>query len=562
MRRQAGVTRSELSILFSLVSCLSAGACVGSIEEANDVGQWPQTGSHDGSVSPNDPQLPGSGRDGGLPPSGVIPPTGDPLQPGDPEDPSGEQPPPVVSDGCDVVEEERYAQNLQLAQVAIYQAVKIPLFEAGAAVTTRSAPVVQGKPALVRVFVQPAAGYAARTLRAVLTLKSGGVETKRVTQDLMVRSASADATLPTTFNFELAGDDIVTGTEFAASVVETECKAPRGTSASARAPVSGTLSLRAEAIPALEIVLVPTTINGITSMPSTTQVEKMRAALRAYYPVPDVRISVRAIHDLSASWNCAGDSWSCALDGILNLRSQDRVASNVYYYGLLNPASTFSGYCRSSCVLGIAYGVSQVRPSYQGAVGIGYDNANTLETLVHEIAHAHGRSHAPCAPGNSLDPRSIDASYPHSDARIGNWGWDFRSGALVPETHKDIMSYCQPTWISPYNYQALAVRSTAVNKMAYVYEAQSKAVAEPYRNLIVSGDGLAHWGSLVEAAPAPGEATPAELFDASANPIGEITVYRASLADSASEFLFVPVLPPEAATLHYAGRSIALPSVP
>lgn len=567
------MTRKEILRVVSVLSCVAATACVGQVEDGRSVGQWPQqTGEHDGGTTfvPN----PGFNENDSGSPLTPAPPNPDPGTGDGDENPGtgdGDENPGTgdgdgpVADGCDAPEEERYARDVRIAEVSLYQSVKVPLFSAGSAVTTRSAPVVQGKTSLVRVFVRPEGSFATRNLRAVLTLKTGS-NVKRFTQDLMVRSESTDASLPTTFNFNLEGAEIQSATEWTAAVVETSCAAPRGTSAAARAPASGSVALNAEIVHPIELVLVPTTINGITSAPTQAQVDSMRAALLAYYPVPDVRVRVRAAHDISKAWNCASDSWSCALDEILSLRSADGVNSSTYYYGLLNPARTFTEYCRSSCVLGIAYGVSAVSARYQGAVGIGFDVQNTNETLIHEIAHAHGRSHAPCAPGNSLAQNSIDRSYPYPDARIGDWGWDSRSGALVPATHKDVMSYCNPTWISAYNYSALAQRAKIVNKMAFVLDnsqAEAKATqGVQHRNLIVSAEGLTHWGALVEYAPAPGEAQEAEVLDAASSLIDTVTVYRGVLADSGSEFVFVPALPSEATSLRLFDRTLELPVSP
>ncbi len=45
--------------------------------------------------------------------------------------------------------------GLRITQVALYQTIKIPLYAGGAWVVNRVAQVVQGKAALLRVFVQP-----------------------------------------------------------------------------------------------------------------------------------------------------------------------------------------------------------------------------------------------------------------------------------------------------------------------------------------------------------------------------------------------------------------------
>ena len=81
---------------------------------------------------------------------------------------------------------------------------------------------------------------------------------------------------------------------------------------------------------------------------------------------------------------------------------------------------------------------------------------------MHELGHNHGREHAPCGV-------SGDANYPYNGGSIGVYGYDLLTGQLFsPNEHADMMSYCDPTWISDYNFLALFDRVRSVNS-AYVY---------------------------------------------------------------------------------------------
>ena len=57
--------------------------------------------------------------------------------------------------------------------------------------------------------------------------------------------------------------------------------------------------------------------------------------------------------------------------------------------------------------------------------------------------------HAPCGEAGGPDP-----SYPYPDGSIGAWGYDFRDGGSLvhPRTGRDLMSYCNPRWISDYSF--------------------------------------------------------------------------------------------------------------
>ena len=58
--------------------------------------------------------------------------------------------------------------------------------------------------------------------------------------------------------------------------------------------------------------------------------------------------------------------------------------------------------------------------------------------------------HAPC--GN---PANTDASFPYSGANIGAFGFDIYAGVLKFPTIRDLMSYCDPPWISDYTYKGI-----------------------------------------------------------------------------------------------------------
>ncbi len=78
------------------------------------------------------------------------------------------------------------------------------------------------------------------------------------------------------------------------------------------------------------------------------------------------------------------------------------------------------------------------------------------ETFAHEILHKHGvPQHAPCGGPANVDPAYPD--YPAFSAlpaaSIGEVGFDCSTlAAKDPLITFDLMSYCGPKWISPYNY--------------------------------------------------------------------------------------------------------------
>ena len=114
-------------------------------------------------------------------------------------------------------------------------------------------------------------------------------------------------------------------------------------------------------------------------------------------------------------------------------------------------------------------------------------------SIGHEIGHSFSLGHAPC--GTLGDPL-----FPQADGSIGAWGYDVRTGSLVPPHHKDIMSYCGPQWISDYYFT-----QAFTHRLAKESDAPGDGVAQ--RSLLVWG-GI-HSGKLflepafvVEAPPA------------------------------------------------------------
>ena len=105
------------------------------------------------------------------------------------------------------------------------------------------------------------------------------------------------------------------------------------------------------------------------------------------------------------------------------------------------------------------------------------------ETIAHEFGRNRNLYHAPC--GGAGGP---DRYYPYGSGNIGAWGYDSRTGDLVPPDQPDLMSYCDPYWISDYQF---------TNALRYRLETESGSIlvaaeAPP----AASGRALLLWGGL------------------------------------------------------------------
>ena len=68
--------------------------------------------------------------------------------------------------------------------------------------------------------------------------------------------------------------------------------------------------------------------------------------------------------------------------------------------------------------------------------------------MAHDLGHNFSLLHAPCGGASGPDPL-----FPYSDGSTGAWGYDFAArGTLVSPDTPDLMSYCNPDWISDYHF--------------------------------------------------------------------------------------------------------------
>jgi hypothetical protein len=477
------------------------------------------------------PRLPTTGVDAGLRPDGGRSDAGSVVISAD-----GSVPPstdPNAGNPCGM-DPEPLAANIRISEVAMYQTVKVSLFKNDAWVTPRNAALVQGKKSLVRAFVTPQTGFAPRALRGILTLNTDG-RTNVIISDRMVSTASTDEGTTSTFDFPIDGALIAGSTQLSVSVIETACMAPAATPG-ARVPATGTQMLGADAIAKFRVVVVPITLSGRTPDTSAAQLEKFRGELLAYYPVAEVEVTARAPVAYTGTVQSSGSGWSEVLSLVGRTRQQDAPAASVYYFGLMMPGATFRDYCRSGCVAGLAPQTTVISRSNQIGLGVGYVDPTTASTMAHELGHAHGLPHAPCTRGGTIE--GADAHFPYAGAKIGVWGWDSRVAKLMsPTMYVDLMSYCDPVWISDYNYAKIATRAKAVNTAAFIYEGE--ALAQTWHGIILRADGSAAWSGMT-ASEAPGETSSARALDAQGHALSTIDVVRVALSQTGDSFLYVP----------------------
>ena len=494
------------------------------------------------------------------------------LPPSPDDNPSETAPPLDAGDGKDGGRDARgrqpsacpdqpYAKGLRIRELALYQTVKIVLFNEGTWIdaSDRSAAIVSGKQGLVRAMVDVAGdGYTPHAVRAVLRLKDGD-NVSEIEEIRTLAGPSDEQELASSFNFNIKPGQIGLNTELSVSLEEPNCDDESGSPAETRVPVTGGYQLlEAADIKKLHVVLVPIENNGLLPDVSQEKREELRKTLLAYYPVPDVEITVR---DRPLQWATpvAPDNtgtWLNLLNQVHRERQVDAPEEYVYYVGVVQPMPSYELFCDSGCVLGIAMQAPRRQASAQVALTASFPDQTKFDSFVHELGHTHGRQHAPCSPGGELE--GIDKSYPLRTGAVESWGWDFRTKKLIaPESHMDIMGYCEPHWISTYTYAALAERSLQVNGDFFIKNGPGQA----WESMLFYGDGKARWGGASEVGFRDGETEPAEALDASGKVVANIRVMRIPLSHTTDQFGYVPRPAASWSSIRLRDREIKLADV-
>ena len=235
-----------------------------------------------------------------------------------------------------------------------------------------------------------------------------------------------------------------------------------------RYPANGSIELKVVEPQPFRHVLVPT-INAATGNESIVSWANALSVdhpymnlLRSLMPVGETELEIHEPYRTNLNGFTAWIQW---LNDMVSL--MEREGRRGYYYGASSQPS--------GGLLGVAYlGVA-------ASVGV-----NQADTHTHEVGHNMSLPHAPC--GVAGDP-----NFPYSGAGIGVWGYDlFRNRLKSPRDFVDVMSYCNPVWISDYFYtRALNFRLSS--DAGVTFDAES-TVADPVgemlvvRGLIVNGE--------------------------------------------------------------------------
>lgn len=342
-----------------------------------------------------------------------------------------------------------------------------------------------------------------RDVAVVLTLTASGgggtemAEVGHLTQVLSVFDGRPEV------EFALPGTALTPGMTVSVELHEVGSTSP-GTYTDEDVWTSDPTTLDVVASERIELHIIPVQIQSSTLMPQTgqAQLDLIAARFLSMYPASGVDVIVEP----QFTWNTPigpFTGWEALLGQITQMRTAASVPSNAYFYGLFMPTATEAEFCSGGCTLGLSNLPATPADDWaKSSIGVGFlENDTMVDTMLHEVGHAHGRLHAPC--GGAAGP---DPAYPYANATIGVDGWDDdRESLLTATDHFDVMGYCFPIWISDYNYTALFTRINAVL-------ARKSGAPTDWRLAVVYGDGTVTPVGPVVQGPAPSDEV--MVFDA------------------------------------------------
>ena len=318
-------------------------------------------------------------------------------------------------------------------------------------------PLVANRPALLRVLLTAPDGESVDFPPVRARFYLGGEEVHTVdipSPGGSVPAKVGEGSLSASANARIPAGVLQPGLEL---VVEIDPDKTLGAEVgiTSRIPESGRRAIDVRKVPPLHLTLLPVLRPGkeesgfLERVAEFTADDAMFWPTRFWLPVDEFTLDVRETFFTSAT---TGSELLREIEAVRVLEG-----GRGYYMGGL------------PFYLTVDFGVGgqAIRP---GRSSLAYLDSTTV---AHELGHNMILRHAPCGGAGRPDP-----DFPDRAGRIGTWGFDPSSNALVSPETGDVMGNCHPRWISTFDFgKALdqRIREEAV------------AAEQPERTLMVWG---------------------------------------------------------------------------
>ena len=333
---------------------------------------------------------------------------------------------------------------ISIDNLTILQAVEV-----GSRATSDNTTLITGKPGVVRAFFNitgPDVGQP-----GVVKLSSGS-NSLELTGPLLNTpyATSQEASCVATFDLrDTAARWFQTGVQNFTVTID------NGTSIDNSSGVqqTQTQSFEFEEQVPLYVKLVP--VSAADGVPSVSEMNVAKVeiglALNAIYPNHSITFDVSSTPYSYPGTASTRDAWEEILSGFNNMRTQELNNQNCnrFYYGLIKNGTGIGG---------LAYINSPGGDCNSRLSGIGLVKKQAVGNIAaHELGHNHGRKHVDHGTNPACsDITNTDDNYPNATAHTDSVGYDFfKHRLMAPSTHYDIMSYCDPAWVSDYTYRNL-----------------------------------------------------------------------------------------------------------
>lgn len=352
-----------------------------------------------------------------------------------------------------------YAHGVRLTRVTATQAVQTDIVKDGAPVAGEDYAVrlISRRKTVLRANWSLHADFVPRELIGRLTIWTPEGETAVDDFKVLVDGESNDGDLFKTFSWQLTPEFVRPGLEYRVAAYEVDPAMASGEISDPPPilPLAGRGTLQVADDPMeIKVRLIPIKhlFEGDECMPeiSDVDVEDMVEWMEMHNAVERAIIEVGEPLEYTKSIAEAQDGFVPVLDEVAIRRAADNPPDNLYYYALI---TSCDGYPPG--LLGQAIAITEGSDpgfAYQRIASGRYlgSGAAARETFVHELGHAQGRYHVQCSGGEA----GFDPSYPHSNGRIGLWGYGVHDTSLrSPTGYRDYMTYCGPAFVSDFGWE-------------------------------------------------------------------------------------------------------------